>query len=123
MAKYVFVVMTNAVEGQEDEFNAWYDNQHIGDVLKVEGFKAAQRFRLAPAEADNPKAVHRYLAIYEVETDDLAKTQAALGAAIGTPAMPLTGALEVRKTFSVYYEPIGEKVTAARAAPAAALAQ
>ena len=83
MAKYVFVVMTNAAEGQEAEFNRWYDEEHLGDVLKLPGMVSAQRFQVAPEEADNPRATLKFLTLYEIETDDLARTQAALAAAAG----------------------------------------
>ena len=44
MAKYTFVVLTNAVEGKDDAFDEWYTNTHLGDVLAVPGFVSAQRF-------------------------------------------------------------------------------
>ena len=37
MAKYTFVVLTNAVDGKDDTFNEWYTNTHLGDVLAVPG--------------------------------------------------------------------------------------
>lgn len=109
MAKYVFVVMTNPAEGQEEEYNRWYDNQHLPDVLKVEGFVAAQRFKLAPVESGNAKATHSYMALYEAETDDLARVQKALGAAAGTDAMPMSPALETRGLSAVWYQVAGER--------------
>ena len=33
--KHVFVVFTNAVEGQENIYNEWYTDVHLKDVLKV----------------------------------------------------------------------------------------
>jgi hypothetical protein len=118
MAKYVFVVLTNPVAGREDEFNAWYDNQHLPDVLKVEGFVAAQRFKLTP-EGDKPDAPHRYLALYEIETDDLARTQAALSAVAGSPAMPLSDAMDSSRLSAVMFQAIGEKMHAGATAKAA----
>ena len=44
MAKYTFVVLTNPTSGKEAEYNKWYNDQHIPDVLNVPGFVAAQRF-------------------------------------------------------------------------------
>jgi hypothetical protein len=51
-----------------------YDVQHIPDVLKVEGFVSAERFQLATEQMSDAAPSHQYLAIYEIETDDLAKT-------------------------------------------------
>jgi hypothetical protein len=111
MDRYMFVVMTNAVEGQDEAFNAWYDSQHVGDVLKVPGFRSAQRFVLPPDQA-GPNVKHRYLALYEVETDDVKATQAALGAAVSSGAMPLSDTLDMGGVFNVFYKAMGEKVTA-----------
>src|SRR5690242_4404658 len=53
MAKYTFVVMTNPTPGKETEYNRWYNEQHIPDVLNVPGFVCAQRFRLADTQNDS----------------------------------------------------------------------
>jgi hypothetical protein len=108
MAKYLFVVLTNAAEGRDAEFNDWYDNQHISDVLKLPGFVSAQRFNLATQPAP-----YSYLTLYEIETDDLAATQAALGKAAGSPAMPMSSSLDTTNIVASYYQPAGGKITAA----------
>jgi len=109
MARYTFVVLTDPVEGQDDDYNDWYTNQHLGDVVNVEGFISAQRFRLAdtdPAQAFS----HRYLALYEVETDDLEKVRQALSE---TPAerMPISPALDRDNAVACYFEPITDVVS------------
>jgi len=110
MPRYTFVVLTDAVEGGEDEFNDWYDNQHLSDVLNVEGFVAAQRFRLA--QTDPPQEFsHRYLALYEVETDDLAKVQLALKEASSSSGMPISPALDRDNAVANYFEPITARLT------------
>ena len=38
MAKYLLLGLHNAVAGHEEEFNRWYDNQHLYDCLAVPGF-------------------------------------------------------------------------------------
>lgn len=40
MSKYVLLVHSNAVDGQDDAYNDWYDNTHIGEVLQVPGLVA-----------------------------------------------------------------------------------
>ena len=55
MAKYTFVVLTNAVEGKDDAFDEWYTNTHLGEVqLAVPGFVSAQRFKLTDAQRAKP---------------------------------------------------------------------
>lgn len=64
----VFVVLTNPKPPLTDaEFNRWYDTVHIPDVLKTPGFVSASRFQHA-----NPKEGEaRFLALYELDTDDV----------------------------------------------------
>ena len=50
MTKHTLVVLTNANEGADDAFNDWYTNTHIGDILALEGFTAAQRFKLSETQ-------------------------------------------------------------------------
>lgn len=110
MARYTFVVLTDAVEGQEDEFNDWYNNRHLGDVVNIEGFVSAQRFRLSQTDPAQQFS-HKYLALYEVETDDLEKVRHALAE---TPAerMPISPALDRPNAVACYFEPITDVVTA-----------
>lgn len=37
MARYKLVAFSNAAGGQDAEFNAWYDGQHMPDVLAIPG--------------------------------------------------------------------------------------
>jgi hypothetical protein len=58
----VYVVRTRPVDGQEDEYHRWYDEVHVPEVLEVPGFLSARRFGSADGD---------FLAIYELEADDL----------------------------------------------------
>ena len=73
------LVFTNAVEGRDDEFNDWYDNVHLKEVLELPEFTAATRYRLSDGQLF-PDQPHRYLAIYEFKGPS-ADAVAALGAA------------------------------------------
>ena len=58
----LLVVLTNAVPGKADDFNAWYDDVHLGDVVKkMGGFTAARRFDRV---GEGPWG---YLALYEID--------------------------------------------------------
>ena len=48
MAKGVLLVMTEPLPGKEDEFNDWYSNVHLHELVKVPGIAAAQRFEAVP---------------------------------------------------------------------------
>jgi hypothetical protein len=106
MQEYVFVVMTNAAPGRDDEFNDWYSNVHVHDVVKVPGIVAARRYVLNDVQRrELPPNQPRYLALYDIQTDDLRKTLGVLAARAGTPEMPTSDAL-VRHS-GVVYAPLG----------------
>jgi hypothetical protein len=110
MAKHVLVVLSNATDGADEEFNRWYNGVHIPDVLKVKGFAAAQRFRIADAQMGPAATPYGYLALYEVETDDLAATASALSSGAGE--MVISPTLDMGKTVAWMYTPVAERVTA-----------
>jgi hypothetical protein len=103
MARYTFVVFSDAVEGREDEYNEWYDGRHLGDVLNVPGFVSARRFLVAGSPNGAPA---RYMALYEIETDDVGKVLAELFARSGTPAMELSDALDMQSVKTWAYREI-----------------
>ena len=63
----LFIAFTNAVDGRADEFNEWYDNTHLQEVLSIPGFKSVQRFKAASGQRPRDRPPFEYLAIYEVE--------------------------------------------------------
>jgi hypothetical protein len=110
MAKYVYVVMTNPVEGREDEFNDWYTNGHLADILRL-GFQSAQRFQLASMRSPQVCG-QKYLAIYEVETDDIDAVNEAMIKAAGTPALQLSTAMDFASIQTWFFEAITDKMSA-----------
>ena len=111
MAKYTFAVLTNPTPGNETEYNRWYNEQHIPDVLNVPGIVAAQRFRLADKQMGD-KNPYKYFAVYEVETDDLNKVISELKSRVGTAEMVMSDAIDIQNVGAFFFEPIIEKVQA-----------
>jgi hypothetical protein len=113
MAKYTFVVLTNPTPGKESEYNRWYNEQHIPDVLQARGFVCAQRFRLADTQmgGDTNKS-HKYLALYEIETDDLKGALDDLASRRDTPDMVLSDAIDLKGASASIFTPVAEKVMA-----------
>lgn len=70
MTSHRLLAFTNPVAGREDEFNRWYDERHVPDLLAVPGIVSAQRFALTDATGEG-KPAWSYLALYELETDHL----------------------------------------------------
>lgn len=78
MADHLMVVLSNARPGLEDEFNDWYTNVHIVEVVdRLDGFEAAQRFELSDGQVEEG-APYRYLALYWIPEDKLADAQEAI---------------------------------------------
>ena len=110
--KHILLVLSNAVEGRDDAFNTWYTNTHLPDVLKVHGFSAAQRFRLSDTQMNESSAPYKYLAIYEVDEENLAAVRDALASTAGTDAMYIDPAIDINATVAYFYSPITAMVQA-----------
>lgn len=104
MPKGVLVVQTAPAEGRESEFNDWYDDVHLIDILKLSGFTSARRFRTLSTDS------LPYLAIYEVEADDLKEAQASIGAGVASGDIRISDVLATNPApVMVLYEQIGER--------------
>lgn len=79
--KHVVVVLTEPVPGHEAEYNDYYENLHLDEVLSTTGWQSAQRFELV--DEQGIRCPHRYLAFYEVEADDPASILRTLNATRG----------------------------------------
>ncbi|MGC0365129.1 hypothetical protein ABH922_003113 [Rhodococcus sp. 27YEA15] len=80
----------------EEEFNRWYDEVHIPQVVeRVPGVVSASRYLLADAQLLPAEALpaRRYLSIYQIDTVDLAATAQALGAALGDGTLDMSAAI------------------------------
>ncbi len=112
MAEMILLALTNPVTGRDADYNAWYDDIHLADVLRVPGVTWAQRFAGAPGQGTLPL---NYLAIYGV-ADDKA-VAAGLGSRRGTPLMMMTDALDGDITKTVMARAQGERVTPGAPSP------
>ncbi|KQR37451.1 DUF4286 family protein [Microbacterium sp. Leaf159] len=61
----VIIAFLNAVEGKEDEFNQWYTEQHLPEVVRLDGILAARRYALPAALRGH--LPYSYATIYEIE--------------------------------------------------------
>jgi len=59
----LLLTMTEPPPAMEEEFNAWYDDEHMAERLAIPGFRSAQRWvaDVAPGEG-------KYLATYELDS-------------------------------------------------------
>lgn len=92
MGKYVLVVPSSAKEGRDDDYNEWYNNQHIHDLLAIPGIKSGRRF--VPSPMSPMRAPANYLAIYEIETDDPGALLGEMNKRAEAGQMPTSDALD-----------------------------
>ncbi len=71
MARFSLVVYSNPVEGREQEYNDWYSNRHLNDLLATPGVISARRFKLSGTQIGATAQPYQYLAIYDIEADDV----------------------------------------------------
>lgn len=81
-APHLFFALTNAIKEEEENFNRWYDEVHLPEVIThLPDFVAGQRYKLSPHQRRETAPAWEYLAVYELRSDDVAATHA------GTPAI------------------------------------
>lgn len=109
VGKYNLIALTNPLEGRDDEFNDWYTNVHLGDVLKLPGVVAAQRYKMADVQHRPGPFEFGYMAVYEIEIDDIRTTLSELTRVSGTAEMPLSPALSPDRMVWIF-NPITDRV-------------
>jgi hypothetical protein len=96
-ARALLLNAMNVAPEAEDDFNAWYDEEHLPALAGVPGALTARRYRSNSAcsgevDAGSPTrtcakqdaGTHRYVAIYHLESPDVARSTA-WNAAVDTP--------------------------------------
>jgi hypothetical protein len=102
MGRYLLVVSSDAVAGQEDEYNSWYDGQHIPDVVAVPGVTSGRRFEIDPASPVKPEA--KYLAIYEFEAENPADLLVEFGKRAKAGQMYVSPSLDTNTAKPMIYK-------------------
>lgn len=114
MRKYTWIVFTNSVPDQEDEFNRWYDDVHISDLLRIPGVVGASRGRVSDTQMGMKDgnlmlvgpgeigAEYKYVAFYEIETDDIEGVLREVKERSETNEMKISESL--KEAFTLMYE-------------------
>lgn len=116
MIEAIYVVLTNAAPGRDDDFNDWYSNIHARDTMRMRGGLAQQRFRLAEEQVQTFAQAFpaQYLALYEVydaawfaqEHRDRART----------PQMVIEDSIDMGRLDDFAYYPVAFRDNAPRTA-------
>jgi hypothetical protein len=107
MPSFKLLAFTKPVEGREDEYNSWYSDTHLPDVLRVPGILTAQRFRVTDSQKNGPAQPWEYLAIYDCEADSVQQIVDGIGTRAGTSEMLVSSALSA-ESYVCYFEPMTE---------------
>jgi hypothetical protein len=62
----LLLTMTEPPAAMEEEFNAWYDTEHLAERLGIEGFRSARRWVAEVAAGEG-----KYLATYELDSPEV----------------------------------------------------
>ena len=76
-ANAILIVAINVDEHVEQNFNSWYDEEHIPNLSSVPGVFSARRFK-------SVGGTHDYVALYHLESEDITYSEA-WSEAINTP--------------------------------------
>ena len=63
MTRGLLLTITEPPPAMEEEFNAWYDDEHLPERLAIPGFRSARRW-----VADLKPGAGKYLATYELDS-------------------------------------------------------
>jgi hypothetical protein len=69
----LLLTMTEPPASMEDEFNAWYDDEHLPERLAIPGYRSARRW-----VADGKPGEGKYLATYELDAASVLQSDAYL---------------------------------------------
>ena len=73
MNRGLLLTMTEPPPEMEEEFNAWYDDEHLAERLAIPGFRSAKRW-----VADVPAGGGKYLGTYELDSPRVLSSEAYL---------------------------------------------
>lgn len=108
-----YVVFSNPVsEDRIDEFNKWYDEEHVPQVLATPGLIAAQRIEFRPTQfAAKTAPAHRFGVIYEMEGDP-EEVMATVAQRVLSGEIHMIDVIDM-DTFAMHFWTPGERVLAA----------
>lgn len=120
MPHAVMLAFTSPVSNEtEDDYNRWYSEKHIQDLVALPGVIAATRYKINHGVETLPGVSgpqQQYLAIYEIEgstDEELAQFTATLRAALGDGRADIAETLDMADLGATIAVPITERLVAA----------
>jgi hypothetical protein len=112
---HLYLMFSDPLAGRAAEYNKWYDEVHLAEILSIPGYVAAQRFRRAPvqrpyAQREGYEPRHLYLTVYEIE-DGIRQAVDNMALHTQTWANRLSPALNMETLMPWIYSQHGPRVT------------
>jgi hypothetical protein len=109
MARYKMLVLSRPIEGREAEYNDWYQNTHLKQVVALPGYVSAQRFKRSVNMRGEDG--YPYMALYEIEAADVEAAYKMLESAAGDGRIAVSQAFDYASVHASIYEPFGDVVS------------
>ena len=113
MARGILLVLSKPKSPEVDQdYNDWYDNVHLPEILALAGFKSARRFSMSDSQlasqggyaSVSTRFPSHYVAVYEVEADDVNTAVQSLTDA--GPTLNQGKAFDYDSALAVFFEEI-----------------
>lgn len=101
----ILIALVNPREGREEEFNAWYTDVHLPEVVELPGFLSAQRYSLPEALVE--ALPYRYATLYRIEGSSAAAMQRLFTAQFSSES----DAIDVENMIFSAFVPLGDPIT------------
>ncbi|WP_040701750.1 DUF4286 family protein [Nocardia vinacea] len=95
------MVFSRPQPGRDEEYNTWYGEVHVPEMLAIDGVKSCTRHRLRTTE-DQPT---EYLAVYDID-GDIDTVMKELMARSKDGRMRLSSSIDPANTRMTIWEPI-----------------
>lgn len=103
---YWLLVFSNPIQGREQDYNEWYDTQHLPDLLRIPGVVSARRLVAGDTQfGKDDKLPGKYLALYEIETEDLAAVFLEMQSRAGESGMVMSDAIYLESVKTMVFAP------------------
>jgi hypothetical protein len=112
VTKSAFLVFSSPADVERDgEYNDWYQNVLVADVLKIPGVVAARRYRLADLQGSMFAGFangNQYLAMYDIDGSDPKSVNAEIATRVADGRIRLVPGLLSRNPppVSVFFDQI-----------------
>ena len=108
MPRYQMVVMSDPVEGCEKDYNQWYQDVHLPQLVALEGIRSARRLRRVRTLGE--RETYSYMVIYDIETEDIDAVLDNLISVAMAGEITMSDAIDRENAHAAIYEELGPVV-------------